>query len=189
MEIVRREIRTYDGETIRLCCKRTVSDAEAGEVSRFVMGWLKTMAKQQSSREESYQPYAEYRGIAESRVIIISSYWVPSEWFEALADAIESQFPFVSRFEVGIDFDPFIRDDKAFISVPRKEIELEDGTRVVVEPFRIAKYPVSVEQYKRFVAETGHVTQAELRSDENTFRNPPEAAMIPENKRGSLAAS
>jgi hypothetical protein len=62
--------------------------------------------------------------------------------------------------------------DDTFVAVPRKTITLDDGSKATVEPFEIARYPVSFEQFFRFVTATSYVTTAEKGNSEKTFLDP-----------------
>lgn len=113
--------------------------------------------------------------------------WFPEEWIEPLAQALAAELPSLNLLEIGRDFEPPYRDDAAFIAVGRKSIELEDDSRVEVQPFEIAKYTVSIAQFERFTQETAYKTIAEQR-DYETFRDNQFISEIPLHKRLSLAA-
>lgn len=87
-----------------------------------------------------------------------------------LVDAVPAMFPDAESLEVGyrnvvepIDFD--------FLSIERKEIEFEDGRRELVSPFYIAKWPISVAEFERFVEKTHYCTDAEQDGSEETWRS------------------
>lgn len=64
----------------------------------------------------------------------------------------------------------------------------EDDTKSEVQPFQIAKYPVSVEQFDRFVEGTGYVTVAEQKHHDQTFRDNQYMDGVVKSKRGTLPA-
>jgi hypothetical protein len=100
---------------------------------------------------------------------------------------VGAEFPSLWLLEIGRDFEPPYRDDTAFIAVPHKLVELEDGSKIEVPPFEIAKYVVSISQFDRFTRETGYKTTAEQRGYES-FRDNPFVGEIPAHKRSSMAA-
>jgi hypothetical protein len=137
---------------------------------------------------DSYQPRLKIPDQPDRRIISVEGEWFPLRLIEPFARDVGSEWPSIERLEVGFDFDVPLRDDDAFIAVPKKQIRLEDDRRVTVESFRIAQYPVSIAQVSRFVAETGYVTVAEQRHDEFHFRHHPGISIVPREKRTQLPA-
>src|SRR4051794_33184459 len=50
---------------------------------------------------------------------------------------------------------------------------------VVVEPFEIDRHPVTIREFRAFVAETGHVTLAERQPDPADYPDADPAAVVP----------
>jgi hypothetical protein len=95
-------------------------------------------------------------------------------WCESLGRRLLKEFPFLWQLETGEELgseSPAEWDD-TFISVPRKMITMDDGAKITVEPFEIARYPVSFEQFLAFATATDYVTTAEKQGAGKTFRDP-----------------
>lgn len=58
-----------------------------------------------------------------------------------------------------------------WIDVPTRRVLREDGSWRSVDPFQVARWPVTVAQFESFVEATDYLTTAERRGDANTFRH------------------
>jgi hypothetical protein len=186
MKIKRLDLIDWESVDMTLHAERELSAGELGKLRQLLQTWPKEKAPHRDGRD-SY-PVALWQDSSDRKVLRF--YWekrFPEEWFEPLAAALEAEVPALFLLEIGCNFEPSFRDDFAFISVPRKVVELEDGSKVEVQPFEIAKYTVSIGQFERFTQETGFKTIAEQRDDE-TFRDNQFIGHIPADKRHSLAA-
>jgi hypothetical protein len=182
MEIVRHDLYCSESVDLTLVFERDLSDEEIARLKQLLPKWVQEQVKAENYTQV-WQPRLSLENADNRREICVDSDWFPDEWFEPLAHALERDFPTLRRLDIGTDFEPPYRDDKAFISVPRKLVQFEDGSNAEVQPFEIAKYPVSVEQFSRFAEQTGYVTVAEKRNDEYTFREGPGDNAIAMQKR------
>src|SRR5262249_10882802 len=91
---------------------------------------------------------------------------------DSLARRLGQEFPFLWRVEVGREPGPLPRLewDDTFIYVPEKTFRMDDGSQLTVPSFEIARYPVSIAQFTRFVDATGYVTTAEKQHHSKNFR-------------------
>jgi hypothetical protein len=188
MELIRREIASGEDVAIKLFFEPALAPKQIAKL-KDVLEDCPVSRSARESRSDIYQPRLELTKIEENRVIGLIARWFPEEWFEPLGRDIEARFPSLKQFEIGFDFETPSRDDSAFISVPRKIIELEDGSRTEVESFFIAKYPVSTAQFAQFVRERHYQTVAEQRNDEYCFRHVPGREIIPGGKEMALPVS
>jgi hypothetical protein len=60
--------------------------------------------------------------------------------------------------------------DDTFIQVPGKSFRMDDESTLTVKSFEIARYPVSIAQFTRFVEVAGYVTSAEKQHHWKNFR-------------------
>ncbi len=139
------------------------------ELRTFVDQWLKSDRPFATCRCK-YR-YSEF--LRESvEVEVLKTEWMCEICAQALANAVESRFPTLNRVELGL---PASREKNeaqpAFLEVPNKDIEFEDGSHMAVRPFLIARRPVSIRDFEAFVHDTGYVTLAEQQSHADTFRN------------------
>ncbi len=134
----------------------------------FVEIWLR--ARRNVSTCMCTYRYAELQKEPAKNAHVIRAEWVCEQCAQALADAVERQFPGLQRVELGLRNEP--RDTATdFIQIPDKNVELEDGTRIPVESFLIARRSVTTGEYEAFVRHTGYVTAAEVRRSPETFRS------------------
>jgi len=186
MKVARRELIDWESTPMTLHAECELSDEELGKVQRLLNTWPAQKA-QQTKSGDSY-PVAVWVHSDDRKTCRFSwEKWFPEEWSEPLAAALQAEVPSLSRLEIGHDYEAPYRDDDAFIAVPRKIVELEDGSVVDVPPFQIAKYTVSIAQFDRFTQETGYKTTAERR-DYETFRDNQFINHIPAPKRHSESA-
>ncbi len=131
---------------------------------------------------------ADVEKVARSKAVEIACEWMCNKCLDVLFKRVESAIPEVERIEIGMplmdDLHAEFRhlDRGAYVEVQAKTVEFEDGSKVAVEPFTIARWPVSVGEYERFVEATGYVTAAE-REGEDTFRNDPASEGLSERVR------
>jgi len=183
VKIERRELIDWENIVMTVHSDNDLSDDVLARLRQLLETWPKAKAQ-----EKDTYPVPLWRDQHDRRTFQFCwEKWFPEEWFEPLAQALAAQFPSLSLLEIGHDFEPAHRDDAAFIAVARKVVELEDGSRIEVEPFEIAKYTVSIGQFEQFTQETGYKTIAEQR-DYETFRNNQFIGEIPARKRFSQAA-
>lgn len=186
MKVERREPIDWESMHMTLHAACELSDEDLDKVQKLLGTW----PAQQASRGERDNSCPVAMWVHSDDRKILKSYWekwFPEEWIEPLAAALQTEVPSLCLLEIGHDVGVPHRDDAAFVTVPHKVVELEDGTKVNVQPFRIAKYPVSVAQFERFTLETGYRTVAEQRGFE-TFRNDPFVSHVPAHKRHALDA-
>jgi hypothetical protein len=165
--------------------KRAFSSKSVDRLRQFLETWPKTMP----APEYGSCPSPIWQETDDKKTLrFYWEKWFPEEWIEPLAHALASELPSLTMLEVGQDFEPPYRDDGAFIAVPRKVVQFEDGTKVDVTPFEIAKYPVSVGQFEAFTAATGYKTSAE-QEDYETFRDNQFIGDIPADKRANLGVN
>jgi formylglycine-generating enzyme required for sulfatase activity len=111
--------------------------------------------------------------------------WIGNEEAEAALDCVERVFPEATAAHLGDGAFPELteryellkqeaaksrREKSQFVFVKETVVEFEDGHKVTVAPFWIARRCVTVGQFLRFVEETGYVTTAERRGDDQNFR-------------------
>jgi hypothetical protein len=108
------------------------------------------------------------------KTIVIQAEHFKSTWCESLGRRLVKEYSFLWQMEVGEQpsADSPVEWDDTYVAVPRKTIILDDGTKATVEPFEIARYPVSFEQFFRFVSATSYVTTAEKANSQKTFLDP-----------------
>jgi hypothetical protein len=188
MEIVRREIYYSEPLPLTLIFDRDLSVDELLKLDFILETWPKEKFNAEN-RSEIWHPRAWREEAEDRRSILLKSEWFPEEWFESLAVHLENEIPSLKRLEIGSDFESLPRDDMAFVHVQSKIVTFESGNLVQLEPFEIAKYPVSVGQFTAFAEDTGYLTVAEQRDDEYSYRNNPGLEMIPAAKRLHVTAS
>ena len=101
--------------------------------------------------------------------LTLRSEWMCSACCQALADFCEKTFPDLTKVELGHRVSK-TQNDLAFIDVPKKTIQLEDGRHVCVEAFSISKMPMSVGHFDDFTKASGYVTTAEREKHWEVFR-------------------
>jgi hypothetical protein len=189
MQIIKREMTdTCEGLPVTLICRDALPDAEILKTKELVESWPIDKGRIEGLPPE-YHPRLQFSPSEDRRSLRFLAYWFPQEWYTLLAAYLEAILPFVERLELGCDFEPPFHDDHAYIHVPQKLVELEGGTLEVVPSFEIAKYPVSVGQYDRFVQMSGYVTRPEQIGSEYCFRLNPGWEQIPPTKRVNLPAA
>lgn len=186
MKVERRELIDWESIQMTLHSDRDLSDDELARLRQLLKTWPETNGRHKPFGNSC--PVPIWREGQDRRTFRFSwEKWFPEEWIEPLAQALAAELSSLNLLEIGQDFKPPYRDETAFIAVARKVIELEDGSRVEVQPFEIAKYTVSIAQFERFTQETAYKTIAEQR-DYETFRHNQFVSEIPPHKRPSLAA-
>jgi Sulfatase-modifying factor enzyme 1 len=186
MKVVRRELIDWESVGMTLHAERELSDEELGKVRHLLETWPEEKAPHGGGGNS--HPVVVWRDSQDTRSLrFYWEKWFPEKWFKPLAAALEAELPSLCLLEIGEDYEPPYRDETAFIAVPPKVVELEDGSKVDVQSFEIAKYTVSIAQFDRFTRETAYKTIAEQR-DYETFRDNQFIGQIPAHKRHSLPA-
>jgi hypothetical protein len=186
MKIVWREMYDHEWLGVRLHSESDLSDKEIMTIKQFLGVWLEAQVR--ALHYSGPRPRIELEDASNSRVLRLRFEWLPQDWFEPLARALEAKVSSLWLLEMGEDFEVAYRDDKAFIDVCQRLVDFEDGSRMEVQPFRIAKYPVSIAQFRRFGLKTGYKTTAEQRNSDNTFYDNIFISDIPLGKRDPLPA-
>jgi hypothetical protein len=186
VNIVRRDLYDHENGTVTLYSERDLSKKEIEKLSEFLDWWVKRQIEATNHSRPSILVMVR-EGSDNKAAQLTFEKWFPEEWFEPLARALEWEFPSLWLFAIGHDFKAPFRDDTAFIRVPQKIVELEDGKKTQVQPFEIAKYPISIAQFSRFCQETGYRTVAEQRNHDESFRDNQFISGIPPEKRSALA--
>jgi hypothetical protein len=186
VKVARRDLIDWETIHMTLRAERELSDEEIGKVRQLLATWPTEKAPPRDGGHSC--PVAISQDSPDRTTLCFFwEKWFPEAWFEPLAAALSEELPSLCLLEIGHDFEPPYRDDAAFIAVPPKVVELEDGSKVKVQPFEIAKYTVSIGQFDRFTHETGYKTVAE-QQDYETFRSNQFIGDVPAQKRHSLSA-
>ena len=212
MEIIFRDICTWEPIPLVLISQRDLSENESEVLKQFLATWPSIRMQkakdpgssipdlhfdslemipallQQKLVKGRDAPVLRSYFVEQSHITRILFDWFPKELLEPLATELTQQFPSIYRMEVGADFESPQRDDFAFIEVPLKTAPFEDGTHVTVQPFAIAKYPVSIGQFSAFSAKTGYISLAEKCRDEFNYWHVPGRDAIPPEKQLTLPA-
>jgi hypothetical protein len=186
MQIVYRELYDWEWGDVTLHAREVLSNEVISRLPHFLDNWVKTRC-----RETTYShvvPRINLDDVGDHKRLGLRMEWVPKEWFEPLAIALEKEFPSLQIFEIGEDFTPHDYDEDTFIEVPANLVEFEDQSTVFVNSFEIAKYPVSISRMAQFCETTGYETVAEKRKNEDTFRDNQCVSDVPVAKRGGLPA-
>jgi hypothetical protein len=117
--------------------------------------------------------YDEAETAGERKSVVIHTERFKSSWCDSLGKRLIREFPFLWWMEVGRipEFPSHFDWEDSFIEVPRRQIRFDDGRVATVEPFEVARYPISMKQFVRFVEATGYVTAAEQKGYWKTFRD------------------
>jgi sulfatase-modifying factor enzyme 1 len=186
MKVERRELIDWESTSMTLHSNLDLSDDELVRLRQLLEAWPEENIRQTDSGKSC--PVAMWQEAHDRRTFrFYWEKWFPEEWFEPLAQALAAELPSLHLLEIGHDFEPRYHDEAASITVAGKVVEFEDGRRVEVQPFEIAKYTVSIAQFERFAREAGYKTIAE-QGDYGTFRDNQFISGIPAHKRPSLPA-
>jgi Sulfatase-modifying factor enzyme 1 len=155
-----------------------VSDGWEGDLSQLdiVLGAWIEQDYPRLRQPEALGPqlrYDEEESAGDQKTIVLRAWRFKNEWVDSLASRLGREFPFLWRLEVGREpqqMRPYEWDD-TFIQVPEKSFHMDDGSTLTVESFEIARYPVSIAQFTRFVDETRYVTTAERHHHWKNFRH------------------
>lgn len=115
-------------------------------------------------------------GKPRSKKFTIYCEWICDRCLDVLHDILRSKIPEIERIELGYPPANEMKrqfrnlDRSPWVNVGSKIVEFEDGSTQQIEPFAIARWPVSVGEFDRFTKMAGHITQAEKES-EDTFRH------------------
>jgi len=117
--------------------------------------------------------YDEDESAGDEKTVVVRAWRFKSEWADSLASRLGREFPFLWRLEVGREPRqlPRYEWDDTFIHVPEKSFHMDDGSTLKVESFEIARYPVSIAQFTRFVDATRYLTSAEKQHYWKNFRH------------------
>jgi hypothetical protein len=156
------------------------SDEEISRLDGVLEDWLETESPgrdEAKTKPDDARPRLRSdpaKSTPDRMSIVIQARHFKNAWCESLGIRLAQEYPFLWQLEVGepLGSEALAAWDDTFISLPKKTLTLDDGSQVVVEPFEIARYPVSYEQFSRFVDATGYQTTAEAKQSEKTFLNP-----------------
>lgn len=116
-------------------------------------------------------------GTPRSKKVTIFCEWMCDRCLEVFVDTLRGRIPNIAQVEIGTPLSNSLRKEfrnlerSPYVNIGPKMVEFEDGSTQGVEPFSIARWPVSVGEYTRFTQTTGYVTQAELDGETMTFRH------------------
>lgn len=139
------------------------------EFQAFVERWLRDDRFKAPVCECTFR-YLEFPAQHENSITLRTE-WACKVCVQALADFAKSEFPTLSNVELGLSPLRLATLDPQFVRIEGKEIEFEEGRRLTVKPFLIAKHPVSIGEFEEFVRATQYVTVAEQQSSDDTFRS------------------
>ena len=156
------------------------TDEDLSKLDGVLETWLETEAperkdaKSQSDEDRPRLRSDPAKSTPDRMNVVIQARNFKNAWCEALGIRLAKEFPFLWQLEVGepLGSNALAEWDDTFIAVPRKTLTLDEGSQVVVEPFEIARHPVSFEQFFKFVTATGYQTTAEAKKSEKTFLTP-----------------
>lgn len=156
------------------------TDADLARLDVVLKTWIETECPDRKKLEEldpEDRPWLRSdptKSSPDRITVAIQAENFKSIWCESLGRRLVQEFPFLWQLETGemLGSTSPVEWDDTFIAVPRKTITLDGGSKTTVEPFEIARYPVSYEQFLAFVTATDYVTTAEKQGAEKTFRNP-----------------
>lgn len=127
--------------------------------------------------------------------VVVYCEWMCEVCVEDYCRRLAAAFPNVSMVRIGLNEDEMAVLDTAtvdttarspYVDVPEKLVEFEDGRRVLVPPFRIARRAVTLGEFIEFVEATDYETTAQQEGLRHTFLH--HAAMSPfEHKRITAA--
>lgn len=122
-----------------------------------------------------YQVYLSVE-IEESDLIVIRCEWLCSTCLESFLGYVESIVPDVFEIHLGVATSqadaPISKADneREYLCVPEKEVELESGEVVQTDQVTISRHPVSIDEYRIFANDSGYQTLAERCDDvENCY--------------------
>jgi hypothetical protein len=156
------------------------TNEELGRLDDVLDTWLEAECperKQNQDKPPDHRPWLRSdpeKSAEDRKTILIRAGNFKNTWCESLGRRLAKEFPFLWELEVGEE--PGAKSlaewDETYIAVPQNTITMDDGSKVAVEPFEIARYPVSFEQFFRFVTATGYVTTAEKQKFWKNFLDP-----------------
>lgn len=114
---------------------------------------------------------------------------LPQDLVTTLAKRIEKAFPSCVRIEAGLDYVGPKLGRGHYVQIPNRTILLEDGSKCDVSSFVIAKYPVSVGEFREFASDAGYITTAEQRHDEYSYLANPGIDMLSPGQRDNVPAN
>jgi len=135
---------------------------------RFVRQWLQ-------SREDRHTcacryRFAQFQEELTQRAVIVRSEWLCELCAQELANAVQSEFPALQKVELGVRANHSPATGPEFLQILPKQVEFENSKRLEVKAFLIARHPVTISEFEKFVQDTGFVTLAEHQASSETFR-------------------
>jgi hypothetical protein len=82
---------------------------------------------------------------------------------------VRSDLPEVTQVVAGSGPGSYPAPDRRFVEVGPKEVEFETGATILVQRYRISRFPVTIGDFESFTAQTGYQTSAE-RKEAGSFR-------------------
>lgn len=169
MEIVRHDPLSWEPLVLRL---RTSIDAVAlvPSLRDLVSRWFS--AREAIATCSCFQQYLNVVTDLEGTPhgVAVHCEWVCKKCLPSLLATLEAEMPQVRQVEVGEPRGVAPESVSGFVSVPAKDVLLEDGSVVRAGPFRVSRCPVTIGDFEEFVKATGYVTTAERNGDTDTFR-------------------
>lgn len=120
----------------------------------------------------------EIEGTPRSKKLTIYCEWICESCLDVFYELLGDKVPEIEKVELGYPLSNEMKqqfrnlDRSPWVNIGPKVVEFEDGSTQHVEPFTIARWPVSVDEFDQFTKTTGYVTGAE-RDGEDTFRHNP----------------
>ncbi|MBN2294825.1 MAG: SUMF1/EgtB/PvdO family nonheme iron enzyme [Pirellulales bacterium] len=114
-------------------------------------------------------------GTPRSKKLTIYCEWICESCLDVFYELLGDKVPEIEKVELGEPLSNEMKqqfrnlDRSPWVNIGPKVVEFEDGSTQHVEPFTIARWPVSVDEFDQFTQTTGYVTGAE-RDGEDTFR-------------------
>jgi hypothetical protein len=112
-------------------------------------------------------PHVEMASNQETAEVL--SGWFCKQCLAYLKQRVRSDLPEVSRVVVGSGSGSYPVPDKRDVEVGPREVEFETGATILVQRFRISRFPVTIGNFESFTAQTGYQTSAE-REGAGSFR-------------------
>jgi Sulfatase-modifying factor enzyme 1 len=174
MEIVRDSLIDWEPLIVALAGK----GLEADQVEQVTRKWLaeRPAASMCICHEKSLHVAQDELG----RGVVVACEWMCDSCLPSYFQRLEERFPNITQARIGSGFkpaagrsEPARGGDSPYVDVPEKMVELEDGRRVVVPGFRIARWAVTTREFLEFVEATGYETSAQQQGLPETFLDYP----------------
>lgn len=109
------------------------------------------------------------RQTGDGQVFVVSCEWLCDKCLQPFIDFMISTTPEVISIGLGQDENAslsHVRDvNKYHIQVPSQEVELESGAKTYIDAFKIARFPVTVGDFRSFAISANYETVAERNED------------------------